>query len=132
VLICFSNSLLLRYAKLLKERSSAIEVTVAPSNSPESFAGLLGRTKVMRMNESSANIPELSGELQESGYYTRDGRFCVELIMLVDKETTLVLSKEKEISRAIVITGTIMSLFALETVTTVIKNSEEVRPPRER
>lgn len=126
VLICFSNSLLIRYAKLLKNRSRDIEVTVAPTHAPESFVGLLGDTRIMRLKESTPQIPELNGELQEGGYYTRDGRYCVELIMLIDKETTLVLTKEKEVRRAIVITGTIMSLFALETVNTVIKNSEEV------
>ncbi len=127
VLICFSNSHLLRYAKLLKERSMDIEVTVAPSHAPESFAGQLGRTKVMRLKESTPHIPEMDGELHESGFHTRDGRYCVELIMLIDKETTFVLSKENDVRRAIVINGTIMSLFALETVNVVIKNSEEVR-----
>lgn len=127
VLLCFSNNHLRRYSKLLKERSKDIEVTVAPFHAPESFAGLLGRTKVVRMKDSAPHIPELNGELHESGFYTQDGRFCVELIMLIDKETTLVLSKEKDVPRAIVITGTIMSLFALETVSMVIKNSEEVR-----
>jgi sugar-specific transcriptional regulator TrmB len=126
VVMCFNNRLVLRYAKPLTERSKSIAVTAALVNSPESFAGLLGQTRVMRVRENAPHIAELNGELHENGFFTADGRYCVELIMLVDGDTTFVLSKENGVHRAIIITGTIMSLFALETVTMVIKNSEEV------
>jgi len=132
VLICFNNSHIIRYAKILAERSKELDVTVALAQEPESFSGLLGGTRVMRMNSSMPHVPEMEGELLESGFLTTDGRYCIELIVVVDKETILALSKEKDVRRAIVITGTIMSLFAMETISTVINNSEEVALPEKR
>lgn len=129
VLICFTNSIMLRYAKLLTEMSAKAGITAVLTHEPESFAGLLGATRIMKMKGSAPHIAELNGDLFDRGFVTKDGRYCVELIMLIDDETTLILSKEKGTSRAIVITGTVMSLFALETINMVIKNSAEVEGP---
>ena len=85
-----------------------------------------------RIATFNLHVPEMEGELLESGFLTTDGRYCIELIVVVDKETILALSKEKDVRRAIVITGTIMSLFAMETISTVINNSEEVALPEKR
>jgi sugar-specific transcriptional regulator TrmB len=126
VLICFNNDHMVRYAKLLIDRSEEILVTAIMTHEPESFVGLLGNTHVMRFKETTSHIAELNGHLMERGFVTTDGRYCIELIMIIDKETTFILSKERDVHRAIIITGTIVSLFALETVSMVIKNSEEV------
>ncbi|MDW5562877.1 MAG: helix-turn-helix domain-containing protein [Methanomassiliicoccus sp.] len=126
VLICINNSHMIRYAKLLTERSQELPITAVLTHDPESFAGWLGDTKVRRINKSPPHITKLNGELHENGFVTKDGRYCLELILLIDEETTLALSKENGTSRAIVINGTIMSLFAMETINTVLENSDEV------
>jgi sugar-specific transcriptional regulator TrmB len=130
IIVCFSNSKLIRYAKPLTEMSKKIPVTVTLTREAESFVGLLGNTRIMRVRPATPHIAELSGEVLEKGFFTRDGRFSIEFIMLVDKENSLVLSTERGVHRAIVITGTIVSLFALETVTMVIENSEAIDSDR--
>jgi hypothetical protein len=64
--------------------------------------------------------------LTERGFVTGDSRYCIELLLLVDNETTLVLTKEGEVHRAIVITGTVMSLLSRETAKILLGLSEEV------
>lgn len=130
VLIFFNNILPVRYSKLLAQISERISVTAVLAQEPERLAGILGRTKVMKVKDNIPHIAELNGRLLEKGYVTTDGRFCIELIMLIDKEIAFVLSKERDVHRAIVITGTFISLFALETVNKVIENSDEVKGPK--
>lgn len=126
IFVFFNNRSLIRYAKLLTMRSHEIEVTSVIINRPESFVGRLGRTRIMRIRETSPSAREAGGELLEQGFVSKDGRYTIEMIMLSDGETTLVLSKEKDNHRAIVITGTIMSLFSHEMFDWIVTMSEEV------
>ncbi len=125
LLVCFNNGIILRYAKLLTERSTAVDVTAVLVNEPESFAGFLGATRILRMNSLAPNMVEMDGEIMERGFVTKDGRYCIELIMLVDEDTSFILSKEKGIGRAIIIAGTIGSLFIRETLDRIVNSSEE-------
>ncbi len=125
VFICFNNRLLIRYGQMLSERSQAVPVCVAPVHRAESFIGRLGRSRVLKLMPRTPP-EELDGELTEKGYITRDSRYCVELLMLIDDESTLILTREEETHRAIVITGTVMSLLCKGAVETIMKLSEEV------
>jgi len=125
VFICFNNRNVIRYGKLLTDRSKVIPVSVVLVQKAESFVGHLGRARIMRLVPKDPP-GEWEGELTERGFVTGDSRYCIELLLLVDNETTLVLTKEGEVHRAIVITGTVMSLLSRETAKIILGLSEEV------
>lgn len=64
--------------------------------------------------------------MTDQGFVTGDSSYCIELLLLVDNESTLVLTKEEDAHRAIVITGTVMSLLSRETAKIILGLSEEV------
>ena len=125
VFVFFNNRIIFRYAKLLNMRSLEVAMTAVIFNRPESFIGHLGKTRIMKINPSSPSAQEVGGELDEKGFVTKDGWYTSEMIMLVDGETTFLLSKEKEDHRGIVITGTIMSLFSHSLFEWIVTMSEE-------
>ncbi len=125
VFICFNNRNVIKYAKLIADRSKAIPVSVVLVQKVESFVGHLGKSTIMRL--VPADPPgEWEGEMTEKGFVTGDSSYCIELLLLVDNESTLVLTKEGNAYRAIVITGTVMSLLSRETANIILGLSEEV------
>ncbi len=124
--LCFNNRDLIRYAALLTRMSERKAVTVVVSRQPESFVGLLGRSRLMRLRPTSGLLSEMDGALSEKGFITKDGRYSIEMVMLADRETSLVLTKERERRMAIIITGTILNFFSRETIGQAVKNAKEV------
>ncbi len=124
--LCFNNRDLIKYASLLSRISQHRTVTVVVSHQAESFAGLLGRSKLMRLRPTSGYLSDIDGALSEKGFITKDGRYSIEMVMLVDSETSLVLTKERESRMAIIITGTILNFFSRQTIDQVVKGAKEV------
>ena len=124
--VFFSRRSLLQYAKLIARISESKDVTVVLSHQPESFAGLLGNSRVMRLRPIAGFITEMEGMLCDRGFVTNDGQYCIEMIMLADKETTLILTREGEGHRAIIITGTVLNIFGHDTVEKLVQSAEEV------
>jgi len=92
--VFLSHSGPLRIADLITSISQKKEVTLVLSHEPERYAGLLGKSRVMRLRPIAGFMPELKGELGAKGFVTADGRYCIEMILLVDQETTLILTQE--------------------------------------
>ncbi|NLT38492.1 MAG: TrmB family transcriptional regulator [Methanomassiliicoccus sp.] len=125
IFICFNNRNVIKYAKLLADRSKVIPVSVVLVQKAESFAGHLGKATIMRLVPKDPP-GEWEGEMTDQGFVTGDSSYCIELLLLVDNESTLVLTKEEDAHRAIVITGTVMSLLSRETAKIILGLSEEV------
>lgn len=116
----------LRYAKALARASEEKKVTVVLAHDPEGFLGLLGRSRVMRLRPIPGFMSDVEGTLCDKGFVTKDGRYCVETILLVDRDTTFILTREGEGHRAIIITGTILNPFGHDTVARLVRNAEDL------
>ncbi len=75
-------------------------------------------------------IPEFifgsGGVLNEKGFITKDGKYCIEMVMHSDRDDSLVVTTEGEERRAIVITGTILNFFTHQSFDRVIRSAEDV------
>jgi len=116
----------LRYAGRIAQAAQDKQVTVVLAHGAEGFHGLLGQTRVMRLRPIPGFLSEVEGTLCERGFVTKDGQYCIEAILSVDRDTTLVLTREGEGRRAIIITGTILSLFGHDTVDKLVRAAEEL------
>jgi sugar-specific transcriptional regulator TrmB len=125
-ILCFNNKNLLRFAKLISALSHEKSITVVLSHQAESFAGLLGQARLMRLQPTPMFMDGDEGTLNERGYMTRDGKHTIELVIHSDKDDSLLVTKEGEGRRAIVIVGTILNFFSHETVEQVVRSAEDV------
>lgn len=128
----FSNRNPIRYAKSLSRMSEMMNVTVVMAHKPETFLGLLGKSRMLRLRPIYGFISEMEGTLCEKGFVTKDDRYCIEMLLLTDKENSLILTREGEGHRAIIITGTILNFFSHDTVDQVVRNAENVTAGGER
>ena len=126
-ILCFNNKNLLRFAKLIASLSEKKQITVVLSHQPESFMGLLGQARLMRLQPTPAVIMgESEGKLSERGYVTRDGKHTIELVIHSDQDDSLLVTKEGEGRRAIYIVGTILNFFSHETLEHVVDSAEDL------
>lgn len=119
-----------RYASLIARKSSEKDVTVVIAHRPEDYVGLLGSAHIMRLRPISTVLNEIEGELCDRGFVTGDGRYCIEMIMVVDQDITLLLTNEAKSYRAIIIQGTVLNLFGHDTVRKMVKMAEGVSAGR--
>lgn len=124
--VFLSRSGPLRYANLIAERSTGKDVTVVMAHQPENYIGLLGNSRIMRLRYMSGTFSEVEGTLRDRGFVTRDKRYCIEMILVVDQETTLLLTSEEKGGRAIIIHGTVLNLFGHDAVQRLIEGAEDV------
>lgn len=115
-----------QYASLIAGRSAGKDVTVVLAHQPENYIGLLGSSRIMRLRPISGAFGEIEGTLCEKGFVTGDGGYCIEMIMVVDQDTTLLLTGEDKGDRAIIIHGTVLNLFGHDAVRRLIESAEEV------
>jgi hypothetical protein len=69
------------------------------------------------------------GVLNERGFVTKDGRYCIELVIHSDSDESLLVTKEGEDRRAIFINGTILNFFSHQSLEQVVRSAEDVQPP---
>jgi sugar-specific transcriptional regulator TrmB len=122
-ILCFNNKNLIRFAKLISSLSNKKNITVVVDHQAESFAGLLGNARLMRLRPTLTFMNESEGTLSEKGFTTSDGKHTIELVIHSDRDYSLLVTKEGEGRRAIVIVGTILNFFSHETIETVIRNA---------
>jgi sugar-specific transcriptional regulator TrmB len=135
IILALTNSNLIRYARMIAEHSQRKHVTVVLYHQAESFVGLLGRSRVMRIQPIPGFLNDNEGELNEKGFVTKDGKFCIELVIHSDSDDSLLVTKEGEGRRAIFITGTILNFFSHQTLEQVVRSAEDVvmvAPPKEK
>jgi hypothetical protein len=125
-MLCFNNRNIILHAKQLCRLSESIPVTVVMNNQPERFVGLLGDCRVLRMKPMLSPPLDMEGSFTERGFVTRDGKYSIEMLVLTDNENSLLITKEGENRKAMIISGTILNFFSHETVHQVIRVAEEV------
>ncbi|MGE5379290.1 MAG: TrmB family transcriptional regulator [Candidatus Saccharibacteria bacterium] len=125
-ILCFNNKNLIRFAKLISTLSQKKSITVVVSHQAESFAGLLGKARLMKLLPAPMFMSQDEGVLNEKGYTTKDGKHTIELVIHSDRDDSLLVTKEGEGRRAIVIVGTILNFFSHETIESVVRSAEEI------
>jgi sugar-specific transcriptional regulator TrmB len=128
--VFLSRGSLHRYSGLIAKRSSKKRITVAVAHRPEDYVGHLGSARVMRLLPIPSILNEVEGTLCDRGFVTGDGRYCIEMIMVVDQDTTMLLTNEAKSYRAIIIQGTVLNLFGHDAVRKLIEGAEEVSAGR--
>ncbi len=123
-----NNKNAIRYAKVIAEQSENKRITVMLHHQPESFLGLLGKSRVMRIRPIPDFLEGTEGMLDEKGFTTKDGKYCIEMVMHSDQNDSLMVTMEGEDRRAIVITGTILDFFSHQTLEHVARSAEDVIP----
>lgn len=125
-ILCFSKSSLLKYGRLISIESEKKRITIVLGMNAEEFAGLLGSSRVMGLKP----MPELSalgqGSMTERGYFTGDGKYCIELVIYSDQDDALLVTKEGDGRRALVVTGTVLIFFSHTTMDQVVQMAEDV------
>jgi sugar-specific transcriptional regulator TrmB len=124
-----TNTILIRYARMIAQHSQGKGITVVLCHQPESFIGLLGRSRVMRINPIPGFLGNDEGVLNEKGFVTKDEKYCIELVIHSDSDESLLVTKEGEDRRAIFINGTILNFFSHQTLEQVVRSAEDVVHP---
>ncbi len=127
-ILFLNNRHAIRYAKVIAEQSEMKHITVVLHHQPESFLGLLGKSRVMRIKPIPNFLESSGGVLSEKGFTTKDGKYCIEMVVHSDQNDSLMLTMEGEVRRAIIITGTILDFFSRQTIEQVVRSAEEVLP----
>jgi sugar-specific transcriptional regulator TrmB len=125
-ILCFNNKNIFRYAELITRLSEQKHITIVLGHQAESFVGLLGKSRVMQIRPTPVFLNEGEGTLNEKGFVTKDGKYCIELVIHSDRDDSLLVTKEGEGRRAIAISGTILNFFSHESVESVIRTAEDV------
>ncbi len=124
--LCFNNRTIVRYARLFSDSSTRKRVTLVVSQYVDNFNGLLGDVKVMRLGLPAGYPFDIDGALTEKGFVTTDGRYCIEMLVRSDGDVSILLTREGDARRAIVIIGTILNFFSRESTEHLIRTAKEV------
>ena len=125
-ILCFNNRSIVRYARLFSSTSEQKQVTVIISKQVDSFDGFLGGCRVMRIGSVPGYPNEIGGTFGERGYVTKDGMYCIEMLLRSDRDSSLLLTREGDARRAIVVNGTILNFFSRESMEYLIQVAEEM------
>lgn len=129
-LLCFNNRNIIRYAKTITKLSQEKMITIVLNHQAESFVGLLGRSRLMRIRPTPGFLNETGGKLNDKGFVTEGGKYCIELVIHSDQDESLLVTREGDERQAIVITGTILNFFSHESLEQVVQTAEEVVAPK--
>jgi DNA-binding IscR family transcriptional regulator len=130
IILCFNNKNMVKHANLITKLSPEKNITIVMSHQAESFAGHLGKSRVMNIRPTPGFLVETEGKLNGKGFVTGGGKYCIELAIHTDRDNSLMVTREGEERRAIVITGTILNFFGQETMEQVVRTAEEVVRPK--
>ncbi len=122
-LVCANNKHILRYAKSISEASKTKSVTVVISHQPESFVGSLGNARIMKLNKFWNENESTGGDLNDTGFTTKDGKYNLELSIVCDHADSMILTREGDGYRAILCSGTVISYFFREMVKQIIEHA---------
>jgi len=129
VIICI-NRHLIRYAKQISMASETKPITIVLVHQPESFVGLLGKAKILKLKLDEPwqekLVPEL-GAISEKGLMIKDSQYNLELLMTCDHHDSMLLSKEGESYRAIMCSGTVLNFVIQKLIEDLVKRAEVVK-----
>jgi sugar-specific transcriptional regulator TrmB len=124
VIISIHNDYLRRYAKIVASASERKAVTVAILEGSGDFIGLLGKARLLSITKGKLRPPEpfISNAMEESD---KSMEYDVELIMVCDREVSVILSKEGSGHRAIISSGTVVDYFINRMMDLTIMEAKE-------
>ncbi|OPY34144.1 MAG: Sugar-specific transcriptional regulator TrmB [Methanomassiliicoccales archaeon PtaU1.Bin124] len=120
-IIVISNGLLVRYAPIIAERSKNVKINLVMEDDLEGFKGLLGKTKLLSMPDlSTTSLDWLAGIGFPYEDWTTKTKF--EMVMF-SGTNALLIYKEDEKRKALVVEGSIVGVFIHSVVEGVIKSA---------
>lgn len=124
VIISIHNDYLKRYAKNVASVSEKRAVTVVVLEGTEDIMGSLGKTRLLCINKGKLSPPEpfISNAMEVSD---KSMEYDVELIMVCDREVSVILSKEGSGHRAIISSGTVVDYFINRMMDLTIMEAKE-------
>lgn len=124
VIISIHNDYLRRYAKIVVSASEKRPVTVVMLEGSQDLFGLLGKARMLCISKGKLSPPEpfISNAMDPSDKSTE---YDVEMIMVCDREISVILSKERSGHRAIISSGTVVDYFINRMVDLTIMDAKE-------
>jgi predicted transcriptional regulator len=123
--LVMSNSLLLKHAKAITEKSKSISVDVVMSNEPERFRGLLGKARLRRA--PSLEPTSLDWLVGGGGFPSSEwDKTAKNELMLISGSNSMIVYREKETRWAIRVEGTIIGRFIYSFVDRVFHEAKPV------
>ncbi|NLI74121.1 MAG: TrmB family transcriptional regulator [Euryarchaeota archaeon] len=116
----------LRYGALIAKKSQKKNITVVLAHRLKNGSQLLGNTRIMMLQPIPGMLSEVEGTLCDDGFVTGDDCYCIEMIMVVDQDVTLLLTNENDEQRAIIIHGTVLNIFGHDAVRKLIEGAKEI------
>jgi predicted transcriptional regulator len=127
-MIVISNSLLLRHATEIMEKSKSTRVDVVVANEPEGFRGLLGKARLLRMPSLKAtSLDWLVGTGFPSSEWERKVK---NELVIISGSNSMLAYREEETRRAIRVEGTIIGQFIFSFVDRVFQEAEPLEPAK--
>lgn len=127
-MLVMSNSLLLKHAADITEKSNSARVDVVVANEPDKFEGLLGKARLLMMPTLKATrLDWLVGA--EFPFSDWEMKLKNEMVMISGSNSILVY-KEEETRRAIRVEGTIIGQFIFSFVNRIFNEAESIEPKR--
>lgn len=123
-MLVMSNSLLLKHARAITEKSKKTRVEVVVGNEPEGFKGLLGKARLLRMPTLQ---PTSLDWLFGAGFPSSEwDRTVWNELVLISGSNSMIVYREEETRRAIRVEGTIIGRFMYSFVDRVFHEAELV------
>lgn len=124
VIISIHKDYLRRYAKIVASASETKTVTVVILEGSGDFVGLLGKARLLSITKGKLSPPEpfISNAMEEAD---KGMEYDVELIMVCDREVSVILSKEGSGHRAIISSGTVVDYFINRMMDLTIMEAKE-------
>lgn len=124
VIISVHNDYLRRYAKIVATVSEKRPVTVVILEGSGDFIGHLGKAKLLCIGKGKLSPPEpfmsTAMESPEKGM-----EYDVEMVVVCDREVSVILSKERSGHRAIISSGTVVDYFINRMMDLTIMEAKE-------
>ena len=110
VVISIHNDYLRRYAKYVAAASETKAVTVVVLEGTNEFTGLLGKARLLSIGKGKLSAPQpfMNNAME---YPDKGMEYDVEMVMVCDREVSVILSKERSGHRAIISSGTVVDYF---------------------
>ncbi len=128
VIISIHNDYLRRYARNVAAASEGRKVTVVMLEGSGDFTGLLGNAKLLNIGRGKLSPPEpfMSTAMEDA---ERSMDYDVEMVMVCDREVSVILSKERNGHRAIISSGTVVDYFINRMIDLTIMEARECDGP---
>jgi sugar-specific transcriptional regulator TrmB len=125
-IINLNTTYIIRYAKQISKASEDKVVTIILTHRTDDFAGLLGKSVLIKLDEDMMNVQK-TWIKDGKDLISKDAQYDVELIVVCDHSISLILSKEGNGHRAIISNGTVVDFFINRLIDTAIEDADNAK-----